>query len=148
MLRSRQRLNLRKKRRRGAVIVEFTLVFMLFLVVVVTLMEFGRAMWTYATLAHATRQVARFCMVRGSENPATASDLQAVVDRQCSSSGLDSSKVVVTTTWNDDPTPASISRGDFVQVQLTYPFRFVTAPLLLADNSLQLSSTCRMVVAN
>jgi len=148
MLKSRQRLHLQKKRRRGAVIVEFSLVFMLFLVVLVALMEFGRAMWTYATLAHTTRQVARFCMVRGSENPATAAQLQAVVKRHCSSNGLDSSQVVATTTWNDDPSPASISRGDFVEVQLTYPFRFVTAPLILANSDLPISSTSRMVVAN
>lgn len=148
MLKSRQRLNLRKKRRRGAVIVEFSLVFILFIVVVMTLMEFGRAMWTYATLAHATRQVARFCMIRGSANPATAAQLQAVVKRHCSSNGLDSSQVVATTTWNDDPSPASISRGDFVEVRLTYPFRFVTAPLILGDNDLPISSTSRMMVAN
>ena len=39
-----------KSHRRGATIVEFSLGFMLFLVIMVTLMEFGRAMWTYSTI--------------------------------------------------------------------------------------------------
>ena len=46
----------RDTRQRGATIVEFSLVFLLFVVILVALMEFGRAMWTYAMIAHATRQ--------------------------------------------------------------------------------------------
>ncbi len=51
----RRRFDLGKKRRRGATVVEFSLVFMLFLVVITALIEFSRVMWTYATLAHVTR---------------------------------------------------------------------------------------------
>ena len=49
----------------GAAIVEFSLVFMLFLVLSIGLFEMGRAMWIYTTLSHAARQGARFAMVRG-----------------------------------------------------------------------------------
>ena len=138
----------RHRKQRGATIVEFAMGFTVFLVVIFTLVEFGRLMWTYSTLAHVTRQAGRFCVVRGSENPVTTTDLQTVINRHANSSGLDSSLIGVTTKWNDDPTPASIERGDFVEVRLSYPFRFVTAPIVVAGNSLQLSSTCRMVVAN
>ena len=144
-----RRLVARKRgRRRGATIVEFALVFIVFLVVVFALMEFGRLMWTYSTLAHVTRQVGRFSVVRGSVNPATTSEIQAVVDRHSNSTGLDSSQVVVSMSWNDVVSPASIERGDFVEVQLTYPFQFVTGSLIVPNNTLQLGSTCRMVVAN
>ena len=61
----------RSQAQRGSTIVEFSLVFILFIVVLMTLMELGRGMWTYATLAHAARQAGRFCMVRGSASPAT-----------------------------------------------------------------------------
>ena len=59
----------RDTRQRGATIVEFSLVFLLFVVILVALMEFGRAMWTYAMIAHATRQAGRYCMVHGTEKP-------------------------------------------------------------------------------
>ena len=68
-----------KSRRRGAAIVEFSLAFMLFLVIMVTLMEFGRAMWTYTTICHAARQGARFAMTRGSLNPTTKTDVENVM---------------------------------------------------------------------
>ena len=41
--------------RRGATMVEFALFFLLFFVVTVALMELGRGMWTYTTVAHAAR---------------------------------------------------------------------------------------------
>ena len=46
----------RRASRRGAAIVEFALVFILFLLIVLGALEMGRAFWTYATLAHATKQ--------------------------------------------------------------------------------------------
>ena len=53
---AQEQVRLARTRRHGATIVEFSLVFLLFVVVLVALMEFGRAMWTYATIAHAARQ--------------------------------------------------------------------------------------------
>ncbi len=70
---AREQVRLTRTRRHGATIVEFSLVFLVFVVVLVALMEFGRAMWTYATIAHAARQGARYCMVHGTENTATIS---------------------------------------------------------------------------
>ena len=69
----------RDTRQRGATIVEFSLVFLLFVVILVALMEFGRAMWTYAMIAHATRQAGRYCMVHGTENPATTYGVEQAV---------------------------------------------------------------------
>ncbi len=49
--------------RRGATIVEFALVFVLFFVVLLAIMEVGRGMWVYATIATATRRAGDYCMV-------------------------------------------------------------------------------------
>ena len=136
----------RKRSQRGASIVEFSLVFLLFLVVVVALFEFGRGMWTYATISHAARQAARFCMIRGSVNPATTSELRTVVERHCKT--LDLANLTINSAWNDVTAPASINRGDIVMVRVNYPFKFVAAPLLLAGDTIQMSSTSRVVVAN
>ena len=66
---AQEQARLARTRRHGATMVEFSLVFLLFVVVLVALMEFGRAMWTYATIAHAARQGARYGMVHGSAKP-------------------------------------------------------------------------------
>ena len=93
---AREQVRLTRTRRHGATIVEFSLVFLVFVVVLVALMEFGRAMWTYATIAHAARQGARYCMVHGTENTATISGVEQAVKKHCI--GLDTSKVEVTPT--------------------------------------------------
>ena len=67
-----QRLVLWKRRRRGATMVEFSLVFVLFLTMVLGLMEFGQWIWAHHTLAHATRQAVRYAIVHGSESDAPA----------------------------------------------------------------------------
>ena len=140
-----------RNRRRGTVMVEFTLVFMLFFVVLLTLMEMARGMWTYVTIANAARQAGAYCMIRGTHNPATMTDVQTVVERWCK--GLDASEVTLSTTWNpDDATPitdpADVSRGDIVQVRVTYPFRLITGDLVIDGGVIQMGSTTRMVVAN
>ena len=53
------------RRRRGTAIVEFTLVFMLFFVVLLTMIEMARGFWTYATIATATRQLGTYTQVHG-----------------------------------------------------------------------------------
>ena len=145
-----RRLVARHKRGRqgGAAMVELALTLLLFLVVVFTLLEFGRMMWTYSTLAHLTRQAGRVCAVRGSVNPITHSEVHTLINAQAPANGLSAGDVGVYTYWNDDSDPAEISRGDFVEVRLTYPFQFLTGSIVSPNSSIELSSTCRMVVAN
>ena len=49
---------------RGAEIIEFAIVSILFLMLAFGVMEFGRAIWMYGTVAHAAREGARFAIVR------------------------------------------------------------------------------------
>ena len=134
----------RNQRRRGAVIVEFALVFMMYLVIVLGLMEFGRCMWTYATVAHAARQAARFCMVRGTINPTTTTEIESVVKRFAV--GLEDSKLIVNTTY--DPTDPDFRRGAIIEVEVGYPFQFVTAPITVSGNTLNLSARTEITIAN
>ena len=134
----------RNQRRRGAVIVEFALVFMMYLVIVLGLMEFGRCMWTYATVAHAARQAARFCMVRGTINPTTTTEIENVVKRFAV--GLEDSKLIVNTTY--DPTDPDFRRGAIIEVEVGYPFQFVTAPITVSGNTLNLSARTEITIAN
>ena len=137
--------------RRGATLVEFTLTFLLFLVIVLTLLEMGRGIWTYTTLAHAARQAGRYAMVHGTENIGTLTGISDVAARHAQ--GLDTKQLTVSTQWNpraDTPKtdPSAVQRGDIVEVKLTYPFRLVTSPIVLKESTFTMSSTSRMVVAN
>ena len=144
---AQEQVRLARTRQRGATIVEFSLVFLVFVVVLVALMEFGRAMWTYSTIAHAARQAGRYCMVHGSANPATSYGVEQAVKKHCI--GLDPSQIQVTATWADGVAAADVERGDAVKVQVTYPFQFVAAGLLVeSGGTIQMSSTTQMTVLN
>ena len=52
---------------RGAELIEFSLISILMLMLVFGIMEFGRAIWIYGTVAHVAREGARFAIVRGSD---------------------------------------------------------------------------------
>jgi Flp pilus assembly protein TadG len=129
--------------------VEFAFFFLLFLTLTVALMDFGRGIWTFTTLSHAARQGARYAMVHGGTNlvkdgngnDVTGDGIETVV--KANAVGLDPAKITVTPTWD----PAN-SRGNYVQVRVSYPFQFVASPLFLAQDGLTLSSTSRMVIAN
>ena len=140
----------RQHRRRGATIVEFALTFLLFLVMVLTLLEIGRGMWTFTTLAYATRQAGRHAIVRGSENPTTLANIRQVVERHAR--GLEGSLITIDAVWDPEGAartdPALMKRGDIVQIRLNYTFRLVTSPLVLAQSTVPMGSTSRMVVAN
>ncbi len=129
--------------RRGATIVEFSLGFMLFLIIMVTFMEFGRAMWTYSTICHATRQGARFAMARGSLNPTTKTDVHNVIKN--AATGLEDSKI----TLNTDPIDLStVSRGSTLELEVLYDFELVTGNLLLGYTTIPMASRSSVIVAN
>ncbi len=69
--------------------------------------------------------------------------------------GLNPQDVTVTASWESwDPVNRVWiqdnvnAKGSVVRVQVSYPFRLVTGPLILSQNTIQLRSTSRMIVAN
>ena len=138
-----------RDRERGATLVEFAFVFLAFVLLTVGLMELGRGVWTYTTLAHACRQGARFAMVHGGYNPVKdAQDnniTEAAVEEAVKANviGLDPSKITVITTWTPDH-----KRGSQIDIQVTYPFEVVTGSLILPQGTLHLRARCRMIVVN
>ena len=130
------------QRRRGAAIVEFSLVFVLLMLVVLGLMDLGRGVWTYTTLAQASREAARYIMVHGSANPTTASDIQNVVAQHAI--GLDASKLQVSTSYDEN----YLERGDAIDVEVSYDFRLITAPFILQSGTITLAANSRTVLAN
>ncbi len=130
-----------RSRRRGSSMVEFALVFLVFLLMVAGTLEIGRAVWAYNTLAHAARQGARFAMIRGSQNPATADQVRTVVRN--AAVGLDPNQITVTTTW-----PSGVARGNEVRVAVRYTMPLVTGQLLLRSAQMPLGANTRAILAN
>ena len=131
----------RNQRQKGAAIVEFTISFLLFIVLSIGLFEMAGAMWVWTTLSHAARQGARFAMVHGNNSPVTDSAIEQVVTDQAI--GLVKNNITVTVTWED----AAKDPGDFVEVRAMYPFGFVTGSAIISNASIQLGSTSRMTIA-
>ncbi len=123
--------------------VEFSLFFIVFLTLVVALFEFGFAMWTHATLTHAARAGARYAITHGSLRPIGAGDPSVETVVKSNAVGLAKSQVAVTTTY-----PTTNTRGEVVQVEVKYPYRFVTGLFLVGRNTIQLGTKSKMVIAN
>ena len=124
---------------RGAEIIEFAVVSILFLMLAFGVMEFGRAIWIYGSVAHVAKEGARYAIVRGSESgrTATTTDVETYVNQRAAGmTGL-----TVTTTW-DDP---SKDPGTIVQVQVDKDFD--PALPIVGLGTFTLSSTSRMVIA-
>ena len=131
----------RSTSRRGAALVEFALTWTIFfLVTVVGVMDFGRGIWAYNLLAHASQEATRYAMVRGSDSlsPATQLDIESFVEARTFFLGTDG--VTVTTTWTPDNGP-----GGVVEVQVQHTFSPLLATFL--GQTISLSSTAQTVIA-
>ncbi len=138
---TRIRGNARRQKDRGAVLLEFVFSFMFFLLVtLVGIMDFGRGIWAYNVLAHASHEAARYAMVRGADSlsPASASDILDFVRSRATF--LPPSSVSVNVQWQPENSP-----GNTVEIQVVHDFQPLLA-LFLPDFSL--SSTSRMVITN
>ena len=107
-------------------------------------------MWVYTTIATATRRAGDYCMVRGSRNPGSLTDITSIVETYCH--GLDVSNLTISAVWNPDDNspsfdPADVSRNDIAEIRVTYPFHLLTG-MVIASNHIQMTSTTRVVVAN
>lgn len=137
----------------GSTLVEFAFVSMLLMVQLVGVMEVGRAVWMYGTLAHATREGARYAIVRGSESKtyrgasweAVANDVRDRVRAMATGFGP---SVTVTTVWdpNNDPACTPDNKpGCIVRVTSTVPFAPFTG--LVPIRPITLTARSQMVIS-
>jgi Flp pilus assembly protein TadG len=119
---------------------EFGLILPVFLLLTVGIIDLGRGIWIYNTLAHAAREGVRYAIVRGetSKRPASSGEVKEVVRTR--TVGLDSEKLVVSTSWEPDNKP-----GSTVRVQVQYNFQPVTP--LFPSETIVLRSASQMVIA-
>ncbi len=140
----------RNNGRRGSSMVEFSLAFTAFIMLMMGLVEFGRAVWTFSTISHAVAQGARYATVHGSGNPVldnsgndnTAGAIEAVVKNNAV--GLDSSQVTVNTNWAD----ASRDRGTAFTITASYPLNLILGSFFFPSDTLTINDQANGVVLN
>jgi Flp pilus assembly protein TadG len=126
-------------RSRGQAMVEFALVFILFLGTVMAIIEGGRLMFSYFALANAAAEGARIGSVAGTPDTAiqaavnqtlkyaTGSDLTNVSGTTAPSSCTAANTICIcrhtSAALNTCLTTASAARGDVVDVRVTYQFQ-------------------------
>ena len=137
-------------RERGTALAEFAICFAASMLLIMGIVDFGRAMYTYHLISDAARMGTRYAIVRGSSCtasgcPATSTSVQTYVRGLAPE--LASASITVNTTWSTtsscNSSPAT-SAGCQVAVQVTYPFQFAT---ILPSLSLSISSTSKMIIS-
>ena len=139
----------RRRRRRGAALVEFAVVLPVFMMVVLGIVEFGRAMMCAQLVTNATREATRLAIVDGTTN----SEVESWVGEFLSSSLNVSADLINTsitiTPAADNPDPANqlanANTRDLVTVGVQIPFdeltllptKFMTGRSMSATSSMR-----------
>ena len=138
---------------RAQALVEFAIVGLVFFIVVFGMIDVGRAVWNYNTLAQATREGGRYAIVHGelSSDPSgpgsphytpPSEDVKVAEAVQQFAAGLDESRLTVEAEWPD----GSNELGNRVKVTSHYSY----APIfggLLGLPSVTLTSSSTMEIA-
>ena len=131
----------RREDRRGQTLVEFALILPVFILVLVGIFDFGRAIYAYNTISNASREAVRLAIV-----DQNVPNIQAKAVQRAASLGLTASNVTVGFYQpNGSPsvcvTPVAIACD--VQVTVTYSYRAATPILSNIVGVINMSSTSR-----
>jgi len=138
-----------RRGKRGQSLVEFALVLPVFLLVVLAIVDGGRAIFAYNGSSQAARNVARVASVNcfdpngvyppcdKSSDPAVAS---AIAAQQVSLVGPATWTVTCVDSSGNTPTPAC-AIGDYVKVTVTATFKLITPGVSLAFGTVGVTST-------
>ncbi|HVJ07455.1 MAG TPA: TadE/TadG family type IV pilus assembly protein [Acidisarcina sp.] len=118
----------RLKMDQGSSLIEFSLVALMFVVVLLSIVEMGRMVLVYTTVANAARAGARYAIVHGGERtgsgvngpsgPGSTTQVETVVKNFASAGLLDTSRLTITVSYPDSTNTA----GSSVTVKVTYPY--------------------------
>jgi Flp pilus assembly protein TadG len=131
----------------GQALVEFSLAVIVLMVLVIGVVEAGRAVWNYNTLSNAVREGSRYAIVHGgaAADPAGPIPNNAQVELQVEqfASGLDTGDLTVTSTWLD----GNNNKGSRVRVSATYDFDTIFSSLL-GIPAVTMTSTSTLNITN
>ena len=124
----------RWKEDRGSSLVEFSLIAFMFIIVLLGVVDMGRMVLVYTTVANAARAGARYAIVHGGDltagasGPGNTTQIQTVVQNFASAGLIDTSKLNITVTYPYNTNTA----GSPVSVTVTYTYD----PLVAYFNSI------------
>ena len=129
---------------RGQTYVEFAFIVPCFLILCFALMWLSLAVYTYNYVSYSARQGSRYAAVHGTDSKQPVTTADAVTSFvKGDAAGLDTSKLVVSTTWIPAATPGN--PGGTVQVQVQYQF-YLSIPFM-SPITLPLSSKSKMTIS-
>jgi Flp pilus assembly protein TadG len=143
------------KRQRGGSLPETAIVMTVLLALLFGIIEFGRAMYTYAFVAQLAREGARWAIVRGNQCTlldhcnASSTDVQTYV-RSLSEGATNPNNIQATATWPVSGCPPGLtanSPGCLVSVNVQYNFTFLSTKSVLNGASINMSSTSEMIIS-
>lgn len=126
-----------RRKRRGAAAVEFALVAPIFFLLVLGMVEIGRAVMVQQVLTNASREGARRAVLDG----ATAAEVRTYVTNYLTSASVSGSTVTF-----PQGNPESAGYGAPVEVTVSVPFgqvSWVPAPMYLSGQNLSASTIMR-----
>lgn len=160
------------RRQRGATLVEFAFIFMVFMTMVLGIIEFSRALYAYHFVSNVARDATRWAAVNGfnctndsscngtagmNNGPASTTDITNYVVNHVTM-GINPNGITVVPSWPIQAgTPAYCNPtstyydhyndpGCTVQVQVSYQFHFIFP--FVHNSPITLSSTSQMVIVH
>jgi len=116
--------------RRGAAVVEMALVLPIFLMVVMGIIEFGRAMWVSNMVANSAREGARMAILDGSSNTQVRNAVSDFLTSTLGVSSGDISTSITITPATGNPNPnnecANATSKDLISISVSLPFNKVS----------------------
>jgi Flp pilus assembly protein TadG len=108
---------------RGQALVEFALCIVLLLAVIFAVVEFGRMMLCYTTIANGARIGARYAIVHGSDSAVTTSQIQTAVQDFLQAGTVGASTITVNYPGHVNGTNSGCTTpGCLVSVTVSYPY--------------------------
>jgi Flp pilus assembly protein TadG len=154
---------------KGSSIVEFAFIVVVLMMMILGIIDFCRAAYSYHFVSEAAREASRWAAVNGetcagdgscngtapmNNGPATQTDIQTYVTN-LTPPGIDSTKITTTANWCPKgancpatcttPGPAN-NPGCTVEVKVSYTFSFIFP--LVRTGTLTLSSTSEMIIVH
>lgn len=129
-LRSSNSSSARQTNRRGAAVVEMAVILPVFMMVLLGIVEFGRAMMVTQIVSNAAREGARRAILNGSTNATVSADIAEFVSSTCRVDTTSISVEITIQAGPDNPNPldqlANANEGDLVTVRVRVPFQEVS----------------------
>lgn len=122
----------------GQSLVEFSLVLPIILLIMVGVVDLGRAYFAYMTVVNVAQEGARY----GAANPTAGANIDAHAQNEAQGSGINPAQLLVTHSF-----PNGCAAGQTIKVDVTYNFQFFTAyifgvstiPLRASDQNMVLN---------